>query len=137
MTINKRIRRRERVMARPSSKSCNLIVTRKHYEGLKNKFKEEHIDFVVAVNDAEKACAWLNMTSVVDIVVTDDYDALAFGAKYIVRNSNKTDMELIDRDKILKLSGFTNDEFVKFCILSGQISRHTNSNWACNQRTNA
>ena len=74
---------------------------------------------MVAIHDAEKTCAWLSNSGLVDIVVTDDYDAIAFGSSYVLRNANKKYMECISLDRILLESNFSHDEFVKFCILSG------------------
>ena len=121
--INKRARRRERIIVKQQQqgeqKKNNINVTRQHYDYLKKTLKMEGIDFIIATNDAEKTCAWLCKSGIVDIVITDDYDALAFGATHIVRNANKKYMEYISKAKILDDTKFTETEFVKFCILSG------------------
>ena len=38
-----------------------------------------------ADGEAEKACAWLADTGIVDLVVTEDYDALVCGAPRVLR----------------------------------------------------
>jgi len=112
----KRAKRKQRLRATGKGKS---IVTQDHYRALMQALREKHIDFLCATNDAEKTCAWLCKSTITDAVFTDDYDSLAFGASIMVRDGNKSTMQLIDRSKILTATGFTDSDFTNFCLLCG------------------
>lgn len=112
----KRARRKERLQSMGNQRNR---VTQEHYHRLKEVFKREGINFLCATNDAEKTCAWLCKCMIADAVFTDDYDSLAFGAPIMVRGGNKQTMHLIDRNKILAVTGFTDADFTNFCLLCG------------------
>lgn len=112
----KRARRNERLRTMGNQRNR---VTQEHYHTLKQVFKREGINFLCATNDAEKTCAWLCKCTIADAVFTDDYDSLAFGAPIMVRGGNKQTMHLIDRNKILDVTGFTESDFTNFCLLCG------------------
>jgi len=112
----KRAKRKERLQTIGKNRN---VVTRNHYRALKQAFRKEGINFVCATNDAEKTCAWLCKSTIADAVFTDDYDSLAFGAPIMVRDGNKRTMHLIDRNKILDATGFTDSDFTHFCLLCG------------------
>jgi 5'-3' exonuclease len=44
------------------------------------------IPYIIAPAEAEAQCAWLNEQGLVDGVVTDDNDALLFGARHVYRH---------------------------------------------------
>lgn len=113
--LAKRAKRRARLAA----VGDRNIVTRLHYSRLKEWFDTQGLDYICAVNDAEKACAWLCHTQIASAVFTDDYDSLAFGAPKMIRFGNKTVMNCVDRSKILETTGLTDLDFINFCILCG------------------
>lgn len=71
-----------------------------------------------APNEAEAWCAFLSRCGIVDMVVSDDYDSLVFGADLVVMRMNK-DATLVHLPTILNGLGFSRDQFIDFCILCG------------------
>lgn len=54
-------------------------------ESIKDTLTGLSIDFVQAPGEAEAECAWLQRLGVVDFVMTDDSDALVFGATRVLK----------------------------------------------------
>lgn len=71
-----------------------------------------------APHDAEQLCAQLGASGRVDAVVTDDADALAFGAPVVWRCFGRAD-EVVSLEELLRQSGLDRRAFVDFCILCG------------------
>ena len=60
------------------------------------------VPYVIAPQEAEAQCAWMNAEGLVDAVVTDDSDAFLFGAKHVYRNvfESKKYVEAYAADRI-------------------------------------
>ncbi|SCN61790.1 endonuclease, putative [Plasmodium chabaudi chabaudi] len=79
----------------------------------------EKIPIFITKNDAEKECA-IQCSHEKDIVVSDDTDALAFGAPNLIRFiTNKKKRHIINKDEILSELDINYEQFIDFCILSG------------------
>jgi 5'-3' exonuclease len=76
-----------------------------------------------AKNDAEKLCANLCLNNEADVVVTNDSDALAFGAPFVFYNIlNMKKAFYYSRNQIFKNIGttkWTQNMFIDFCLLIG------------------
>jgi 5'-3' exonuclease len=92
-----------------------------HYANLKVIFRELDIPYYDAVGEAEKACAWLACHRFVDVVVTNDYDAVVCGAGRVLFNLGSVTSPLVELnlDAILFALQLTYLQFVDFCILCG------------------
>lgn len=79
----------------------------------------ENIPIFITKNDAEKECA-IQCSHEKDIVVSDDIDALAFGAPNLMRFiSNKKKRHIINKQELLNQLDINYEQFIDFCILSG------------------
>ncbi|VWU51946.1 endonuclease, putative [Hepatocystis sp. ex Piliocolobus tephrosceles] len=84
-----------------------------------NYLQLEKIPIFVTKNDAEKECA-IQCSHEKDIVVSDDIDALAFGAPNLIRFiSNKKKRHIINKNDLLNELNINYQQFIDFCILSG------------------
>lgn len=78
------------------------------------------IQYIDAPSEAEAQCAAMNTNNLVDYVVTDDLDALVFGANKVIKGfGKKSETVCIDRAKILEALQLTQYEFINLCILLG------------------
>ncbi|CEL97049.1 unnamed protein product [Vitrella brassicaformis CCMP3155] len=69
--------------------------------------------------DAEKECV-RQCRSDSDVVVSDDVDALVFGAPAVLRNvQSPLGLMYIKREELLDAMCFSMEEFIDFCILCG------------------
>lgn len=101
-----------------------IKVTAKHVEDVKKLLNLMAVPVFVAPSEAEAYCAFLGANKIVDAVITEDMDTLAFGAPLLLRNmnNNKKGNELVDEynlNGILKDLDLNMDEFVDLCILLG------------------
>lgn len=96
-------------------------VSRKHYDELRRLFRRERIPFVTAKTEGEKCCAWMARQGLVDLVMTDDSDALAYGAPLVYFNpwvnSPSRPKQIFDLPHILKELQLTQIQFVELCSL--------------------
>ena len=87
----------------------------------------DHVDVVVAPHEAEAYCAQLCARDEAWAAVTEDMDALTFGAKRQLRHCSSTTLSncnfpslvLIDLETLLEESKLTRAQFIDFCVLSG------------------
>ena len=93
-----------------------------HYHELMQMLDEHGIGYYIAKSEAEKLGAQLTRSGKIDVFVTDDGDALPFGAKRILRNlfrSGKTGMQFVDIADVLRALDLTREQFVDVCVISG------------------
>ncbi|KAL7484465.1 hypothetical protein ACHAW6_010102 [Cyclotella cf. meneghiniana] len=107
--------------------AASISVTHKIRYELINACKQAKIPFLVAPYEADAQMARLAHTGVVDLVVTEDSDILAYGCP---RALFKVDFEAckgqeiqlmrdLGENKSLSFKNWTHDMFVFMCILSG------------------
>jgi len=93
----------------------NILVVKKiHSEQVIEFLDSLGIPYLQAISESEEMCAFLQKKGFVDYVVTEDTDALTFGAKKVIFGEKVYDLEIILRDLDL-----TFDSFIDFCILCG------------------
>lgn len=94
-----------------------------HYRNLRVLFLKEKIPFLTSRNEAEKACAWLCKNGFCDFVLTDDSDALAYGAPVVVFNpwtslqNTKRPKYVVHLKELLAVMNLTHDQFIEMCSL--------------------
>ena len=93
-----------------------------HYHALMEAFDREDIAYLIAGTDAEHLGSQLTRLHKLDVLVTDDGDALAFGATAVLRNlfqPGKHGMQLIRSAELLDAIGLTRQQFADVCIVCG------------------
>jgi 5'-3' exonuclease len=99
-----------------------IKVPDENYEQLMQVFNARNIAYCIAVGDAEKLGAHLCRTGRVQALVTDDGDALAFGATVVIRNlfrPGKSGMEAVSLYALLALMQITQEQLVDLAIICG------------------
>ncbi|CAG9315394.1 unnamed protein product [Blepharisma stoltei] len=79
------------------------------------------IPSVEAPGEAEAQCAEIVKAGKAFAVVSEDIDALTFGAKFLIKgmNNKREPVTEINLEEVLRGLNFTFDEFIDFCILLG------------------
>lgn len=74
-----------------------------------------------ATGEAEALCASMNCQGLVDGVITEDTDVLAYGAPYLLSRIDLSNekITIVAHEDILNAINFTTDEFRDLCILLG------------------
>lgn len=89
-----------------------LKITEQHNNDAKRLLNLMGIPYITAPGEAEAQCAAMAKAGIVDAIITEDMDALAFGAKVLLRNimtTNKTCREF-DYNKILEALDFSKEQ---------------------------
>ena len=96
-----------------------IVIKKCHTEQCKELLEKSGIPYCTAPNDAEKYCAFLQKSGLVDYTITDDTDAVTFGCEKILKTSINKNIIETDASKILRDFDMNIDEFIDYCILSG------------------
>ncbi|SBT79149.1 endonuclease, putative [Plasmodium malariae] len=100
-------------------KNIFIKINSKTANDIYNYLLLEKIPIFITKNDAEKECA-IQCSHEKDVVVSDDTDALAFGAPNLIRFvTNKKKRHIINKDELLSELNINYEQFIDFCILSG------------------
>ncbi len=77
--------------------------------------------YIIAPQEAEAQCAWLNSEGIVDAVITDDNDAFLFGAKTVYRHvfESKKYVEVHSADRIQVHLGLDRRKLAELALLLG------------------
>lgn len=94
--------------------TADFILTR-------NLFDVLGVPYVEAATEAEKTCSFLCKKNIVDAVLTEDSDVLAYGTKFFLYNLDtvKNTVTQIDFERVLQEMNITEDGFLDLCILCG------------------
>jgi flap endonuclease-1 len=93
-----------------------------HYHALMEAFDAHSIGYYIAATDAEHLGSQLTRSGKLDVLVTDDGDALAFGATAVVRNlfqPGKNGMQRIVPGELWAALGLTREQFSDVAIVCG------------------
>ena len=99
-----------------------IKVPDENYHQLMQIFHARNIAYCIAAGDAEKLGAQLCRTGRVQALVTDDGDALAFGATVVIRNlfrPGKSGMEAVSLYALLTLMQITQEQLIDVAIICG------------------
>jgi len=105
----------------------NLVfITGNDFELLKQMLCVMGIPFEYATSEAEGTCALLNCLGIVDAVLTEDTDVLAYGATVMLHNFSFKDNTLIQISlpDILEKLNISFEQFKDFCIMCGTDYNH-------------
>jgi 5'-3' exonuclease len=103
--------------------SRTIPINRGFFYRLQEIFSRENIPYLESDGEAEKACAWLAGAGIVDLVVTEDYDALVCGAPNVLRYWHHHDHysfpSVISLGSLLSRLNLNYSQFVTVCVLAG------------------
>jgi flap endonuclease-1 len=79
------------------------------------------VPWVKSPGEGEAEAAYMTRVGKADRVLTEDYDALLFGARSILRNLNfsENSVECVTLEEVLKLNGISYEQLVDLAILVG------------------
>jgi flap endonuclease-1 len=90
------------------------------YAKMKDALEKAGYECRTAKFEAEALCSYLCSTKVVDAVLTEDSDAFAYCAPFIIlRYGNKNEAVIAETQKIIHKMNLTNESFVDLCVLLG------------------
>lgn len=93
--------------------------TKEDFEALKLAFQISNIEYKVAKFEAEALCSKLCKDNVVDAIITEDSDALAYLCDSVIINWNNDKEEVVNAQKAFQDLNITADQFQDFCVLLG------------------
>ena len=102
-----------------------IRLTKEHVDDIKQLLELMGVSYVQAHGEAEAYASEMCRKGMVDYVVTEDMDTLAFGCPRMIRTcldksiKRKDIISIIDLDEVLQGFELTYDEFVDLCILCG------------------
>ena len=102
-----------------------IRLTKGHVDDIKQLLELMGVSYVQAHGEAEAYASEMCRKGMVDYVVTEDMDTLAFGCPRMIRTcldksiKRKDIISIIDLDAVLQGFELTYDEFVDLCILCG------------------
>ena len=97
----------------------NISITSEDKEKLAELFNIMGVQFIPALGEGEQTCAYLNHWGLVDAVMTEDSDAIAYGCKIFLSKFN-TSMGtccIIETDHLLTKLNISREQLVDFCIM--------------------
>lgn len=104
--------------------SKNLVpITREDYKLLQDMFLTLNINYIIAIDnqEAESLCVLLNKKNIVDSIMTEDTDAIAYGCSEMFFNVDLRGNKLnsIRMDTLLSELNLTYPQLRDFCIMCG------------------
>lgn len=98
-----------------------LDIQGKDFELLKEVFTILNVPFFWALSEAEATCAHLCLNGIVDAVMTEDTDILAYGSPLFLHRINISTNSIcqIKMVDVLRKLDLNYKEFLDFCIMSG------------------
>ena len=102
-----------------------IRLTKEHVDDIKQLLELMGVSYVQAHGEAEAYASEMCRKGMVDYVVTEDKDTLAFGCPRMIRTcldksiKRKDIISIIDLDAVLQGFELTYDEFLDLCILCG------------------
>ncbi|ARF09643.1 FLAP-like endonuclease XPG [Indivirus ILV1] len=95
-------------------------ITSKQINELKKLLDYIGINYIDAPSEAEAQCAAMNISGMCDGVVTEDWDAVLFGCKKMLKDfSNKTNVVEIDVEKLMMELGINQIQLIDLCSILG------------------
>jgi 5'-3' exonuclease len=97
-----------------------VVITNEDITQVQELCNKLHITFVFAKQEAESYASYLCISKQVDMVITEDTDVLAYGCPLWLSSiqHDGTCIE-IELSHLLTCIGFTQSQFIDFCILCG------------------
>ena len=104
-----------------SKRSQLYEITPEDYENIKKIFDILKVPYFIAPWEAEKMCAKLNIDGIVDAVLSEDTDVMAYGTPcFLSKIDTSQDICVsINKDKLLTGLDLTYEQFLDLCIMCG------------------
>jgi 5'-3' exonuclease len=98
-----------------------IYIKPEYIKNLKHMLDILGIQYIQADGEADPICCQLNANGIVDMVMSDDMDFLATGAKVLLRDFTlkSNNIMVYNTEHILKKLQIDYDQWVDFCILCG------------------
>lgn len=102
-----------------------IVVTDEFVSAFIDALRDLSVDYVVSPYEADAQLAYLSLTGVADVVITEDSDALVYGCQRVLFkldcSGNGKEILRSDLGKNTQLSfqNWTDEQFKLFCCLSG------------------
>lgn len=97
-----------------------------HYQEVKSLFESLYVQYIISDADAEKHCAYLTRTGQADVVLSEDFDSLVYGATRLLTRLSAFQPQSVEKpaveyclNDILSHFQISHVEFVDVCILCG------------------
>lgn len=102
-------------------KNQNVRVVYNDIELVQTMVNSLSIPYFQAPSEAEALCSWLTRYNIIDGVLTEDTDVLAYGARAYLSKLNmfSNTCTLVNYDNILSSLELTSEQFTEFCIMCG------------------
>lgn len=100
-------------------KTIRFKPNKSDYEEVIKLLRENDFEVKTAKYEAEALCSYLCLQKEVDVVMTEDSDALTYLCPYILRHYKKNHEQLVVLDEILKSLELTKQQFQDLCIMLG------------------
>ncbi|CAD8102762.1 unnamed protein product [Paramecium sonneborni] len=103
----------------------SIDVTPQMASKLLEALRIRNIECIVAPYEADAQLAYLSLTEYVDVIITEDSDLIAYGAKKVLYKLDKfgygeeIDYEVIQTCSDYNFQNWHHQKFLTFCILSG------------------
>lgn len=97
----------------------NISITNEDKEKLRILFEIMGIQFLPAIAEGEATCSYLNHWGLVDGVMTEDSDSIAYGCSIFISkfNTGSGTCCVIETDHLLKKMNITREQLLDFCIM--------------------
>lgn len=118
ISTEQKVQRLEEELERVRNQSVSI--TPENISTLKKLLDLCNIQYIVAKLEAETLCADLCKREIVDFVISEDSDLLAYGCPILVKlGDTKGNCEIIYYNDVLESLDMTDDMFLDFCIMCG------------------
>lgn len=127
-TLNNRKKNKDKKILKLENSECEIeqkiikktiiTITYEDIIELKKIFDNYSVLYIDSLTEGEKYAAFMNKTDKVDLVLSNDYDSLTFGCKYLLSQSNGVYTEYC-LETILSNLDITYIQFIDLCIASG------------------
>lgn len=109
-----------KILEKKFAKQC-LPITKEHSEEVKEIVRHMGMAVMQADGEAETLCAYLCIKKMVDGVLTEDTDVLAYGTPLFLSkfDSRKDTVMAIEYTDLIEQFGMTPNQFKDFCIMCG------------------
>lgn len=108
---------------REKSKKSSVSIKAQEIKEIISLLEAMGIPHIIAPGEAEAQCAALNLMGLVQIVITNDIDAILFGCKTMVKY-NETDISCIDTTSVLNALNLTQLQLIQLsCIVGNDYCR--------------
>lgn len=95
-------------------------ISTKQINELKKLLNYIGISYIDSPGEAEAQCAAMNISGLCDGVVTEDWDAVLFGCKKMLKDfSNKTTVIEIDVERLMRELGIKREQLIDLCSILG------------------